>query len=418
VVGKFNLMSTQERLKNGGKGYKKLWEQSDISTRLAAGNTASGLYRFFLPAHETYEGCFDAYGNMVVDEPKAAVYDRRGVRVEHGSRWYIENVEYAGAKDADELSDKKREFPMTIEDAFREPSGSKLFSMYRINDQMAYNDVNIPPPVRYRLDWQNGVRKSRIVATPDPDGRFYFDARWALTETLINNVKERDGRFEPMNGTTGGGGVDPYNNDYFVDEGRRSNGAMLFKTRMMPAAPDAPSNRFFMEYIDRPATAMEFYDDCLKASWYSGMPILMERSSQAMENFFDREGCGAFLLRRPKSMMPKNERDSLKERKRRGLPSNKEINSDLANIHAAWITSYVGRMGGDADECFDNMPFPRSLNDWYDFDLEERTKHDATVAAQLCIVATSEAFSGLSYSAKTSTGRKPIMIPVGAKRVR
>ena len=68
-----------------------------------------------------------------------------------------------------------------------------------------------------------------------------------------------------------------------------------------------------------------------------------------------------------------------------GIPNSSE---DIKQAHAAaiemYIQSHVGHLGNGN---YGNMYFNRTLNEWSRFDINKRTKFDATISSGLAIMA-------------------------------
>jgi hypothetical protein len=79
------------------------------------------------------------------------------------------------------------------------------------------------------------------------------------------------------------------------------------------------------------------------------------------------------------------------ERELGGIPNSSE---DVKQSHASAIESYVEKYVGmdlsgtyrDCDE-MGTMPFTRTLEDWAKFDINDRTKFDASISSGLAIMA-------------------------------
>ena len=54
--------STSNALDKGGRNFKKLYDDSDVTKRNRNGQTSSGLYSLFIPMEWNYEGYIDSYG--------------------------------------------------------------------------------------------------------------------------------------------------------------------------------------------------------------------------------------------------------------------------------------------------------------------------------------------------------------------
>jgi len=76
---------------------------------------------------------------------------------------------------------------------------------------------------------------------------------------------------------------------------------------------------------------------------------------------------------------------SVAEKEVGGIPNSSE---DIKQAHAAaiemYIQSHVGHLG---DGNYGNIYFNETLNDWSKFDINKRTKFDATISSGLAIMA-------------------------------
>ena len=67
------------------------------------------------------------------------------------------------------------------------------------------------------------------------------------------------------------------------------------------------------------------------------------------------------------------------------IPNSSE---DIKQAHAAAIEMYIqDHVGMKPDNTFGAMYFNRTLNDWSRFDINKRTKYDATISSGLAIMA-------------------------------
>ena len=68
-----------------------------------------------------------------------------------------------------------------------------------------------------------------------------------------------------------------------------------------------------------------------------------------------------------------------------GIPNSSE---DIKQAHAAAIEMYINDHVGQLNEGnYGTMYFNRTLNDWSKFDINKRTKFDATISSGLAIMA-------------------------------
>ena len=78
---------------------------------------------------------------------------------------------------------------------------------------------------------------------------------------------------------------------------------------------------------------------------------------------------------------------SVSEKEIGGLPNSSE---DIKQAHASAIESHIDRHVGYNGETYGTMYFQNTLNDWAKFDINNRTKHDASITHSLAAaIATS-----------------------------
>ena len=144
---------------------------------------------------------------------------------------------------------------------------------------------------------------------------------------------------------------------------------------------DAPPNHFFLEYISRPQTAEIFFEDVLMACIFYGMPILAENNKPRLLYYFKRRGYRGFSMNRPDKIWNKL---STTEKEIGGIPNSSE---DIKQAHAAAVESYIEDHVGLLETSYGDMYFQKTLEDWAKFNINNRTKHDATISSGLAIMA-------------------------------
>ena len=144
---------------------------------------------------------------------------------------------------------------------------------------------------------------------------------------------------------------------------------------------DIPPNHFFLEYIARPQTAEIFFEDVLMACVFYGMPILCENNKPRLLYHFKRRGYRGFSMNRPDKVYNKL---SVTERDIGGIPNSSE---DIKQAHAAAIETYIESFVGLQEKGYGDMYFQRTLNDWSRFNINNRTKHDASISSGLALMA-------------------------------
>ena len=378
VVGKCMMGSTSNALDKGGDNFKKLYYNSDVTKRNRNGQTSSGLYSLFIPMEWNYEGFMDTFGFPVFIGQKSPVKGVDGEPITIGVIEHWEN-EVDGLKDdPDGLNEYYRQFPRTEAHAFRDEAKNTLFNLTKIYQQIDYNlEVNnVSSVTRGSFMWENGIKDTRVSFMPNKDGRFLIS--WVPPKNLQNRVIVNNGLKSPGNEHIGAFGCDSYDISGTVD-GKGSNGALHGLTKF--SMEDAPPNHFFLEYISRPQTAEIFFEDVLMACVFYGMPILAENNKPRLLYYFKRRGYRGFSMNRPDKIWNKL---STTEKEIGGIPNSSE---DIKQAHAAAIESYIEQYIGILQEGYGDMYFQKTLEDWGRFNINNRTKFDATISSGLAIMA-------------------------------
>tara|TARA_R110000868_G_scaffold5315_1_gene32515 strand:- start:2590 stop:4095 length:1506 start_codon:yes stop_codon:yes gene_type:complete len=378
IIGKCMMGSTSNALDKGGENFKKLYNDSDVTKRNRNGQTKSGLYSLFIPMEWNFEGFIDEFGHPVFSTPESDVCGPDGELIEVGVVDHWQNEVDGLKEDQDGLNEFYRQFPRTTEHAFRDETKNSIFNLVRIYEQIDYNEgvgslANISTG---NFQWENGVKDSKVVFYPDPRGR--FKVSWIPPINLQNNIIVKNGIKYAGNEHMGCFGCDSYDISGTVD-GRGSNGALHGLTKF--SMEDAPANSFFLEYIARPQTAEIFFEDVLMACVFYGMPILAENNKPRLLYYMRRRGYRGFSMNRPDKVWNKL---STAEKEIGGIPNSSE---DIKQAHAAAIEMYINDHVGHLGEGnYGTTYFTETLNDWAKFDINKRTKHDASISSGLAIM--------------------------------
>jgi hypothetical protein len=377
IIGKCMMGSTSNALDKGGRNYKKIYYDSDVTKRNRNGQTSSGLYSLFIPMEWNYEGYIDTYGYPVFDTPKQGVEGIDGQKIEIGVIEHWEN-EVDGLKDdPDALNELYRQFPRTEKHAFRDETKQSIFNLTKIYEQIDYNeDLKYSGVVTQgNFQWEGGIKDTSVHFLPSKQGRFFVS--WVPDIHQQNRYITKNGKKYPANEHLGAFGCDSYDISGTVD-GRGSKGSLHGLTKF---TMDGPPNLFFLEYIARPQTAEMFFEDVLMALYFYGMPLLAENNKPRLLYYLKRRGYRNYSMNRPDKTMYKL---SVAEKEIGGIPNSSE---DVKQAHAAAIESYIESFVGYNNEQYGSMYFQRTLEDWAAFDINNRTKHDASISSGLAIMA-------------------------------
>ena len=379
VIGKCMMGSTCNSSDKGGGNFKKLYRDSDVTKRNRNGQTSSGLYSLFIPMEWNYEGFIDEYGQPVFDTPEKEVKGPYGDYIDIGILEHWQNEVDGLKNDPDALNEFYRQFPRTEEHAFRDETKNSIFNLTKIYEQIDYNEVmeNNTSITTGNFQWINGVKDSRVIFYPDPKGR--FNISWVPQSHLQNRVIQTNNGKKPGNEHIGAFGCDSYDISGTVD-GQGSKGALHGLTKF--SMEDAPPNKFFLEYIARPQTAEIFFEDVLMALVFYGMPILAENNKPRLLYYLKRRGYRGYSMNRPDRVWNKL---SVTEKEIGGIPNSSE---DMKQAHAAAIEMYIqNHVGATPNGSYGDMFFNKTLNDWSKFDINNRTKFDASISSGLAVMA-------------------------------
>ena len=385
IIGKCMMGSTSNALSKGGANFKKLFEDSDLSTRNINGQTKSGMYSLFIPMEWNMEGFIDKHGMPVFYKPEIPLLGVDGEMITNGAIDYWQAEVDSLKKDPDALNEFYRQFPRTHSHAFRDESKSSLFNLTKIYQQIDYNDSLITEHhvTRGKFYWKDGIKDSMVIFSPDPKGR--FKVSWMPNKNITNIHSVKNGVKYPLNEHVGAFGCDSYDISGTVG-GRGSNGALHGLTKY--SMEEAPSNEFFLEYVARPQTAEIFFEEVLMACVFFSMPILIENNKPRLLYHFKIRGYRGYCMNRPDKHFNKL---SKTEKELGGIPNTSE---DVKQSHAAAIESYIEKhVGIELDSANRNasdmgsMYFTRTLEDWSRFDINNRTQYDASISSGLAIMA-------------------------------
>ena len=378
IVGKCMMGSTSNALDKGGENFKKLYYASDVTQRNRNGQTSSGLYSLFIPMEWNYEGFIDAYGLPVFDPPKDEVKDPHGELIITGVIEHWENEVDGLKSDQDGLNEYYRQFPRTEKHAFRDEAKESLFNLTKIYEQIDYNEdvKNKSLVTRGSFQWEGEKQDTIVRFVPNNNGRFLVS--WVPPANLQNRVIVKNGAKYPGNEHMGAFGCDSYDISGTVDK-KGSKGSLSGLTKF--SMENAPANMFFLEYIARPETAEIFFEDVLMALHFYGMPILAENNKPRLLYYLKRRGYRHFSMNRPDKVYNKL---SVTEKDIGGIPNSSE---DIKQAHAAAIESYIEDYVGITSNGYGQMYFQRTLEDWGKFNINNRTKHDASISSGLAIMA-------------------------------
>ena len=376
IIGKCFMPSTVNELsKSGGENFKNLWYDSDPDDVDANGRTRSGLYQYFTPAYDGYEGFIDEYGMSVIDTPSEE--QSKYIKKTIGAKEFLQNIRDSYKNNTSKLSEEKRQRPFNIDEAFRSDVNNSLFDVERIYQQIDFNNSSNPVTVYGDFVWKGGVEDSEVVWQPRKNGKFHM--AWIPPDERRNKKDTKNGRLYPGNHVELVAGCDPYDHDTTTDGRRSDAAAYVYKKFSMM---DDFSSVFVCEYIHRPPKAEIFYEDMIKMCYFYGCQILVENNKVGIIKYFERRGYNNYLMDRPES----THTSSSRTQKTKGIPSTgAAVLTAQAEAVSSYIYDHVGvnNETGEMGKCY----FNKLLEDWSKFEIDNRTKYDATVASSIALLA-------------------------------
>ena len=347
IIGKALFTSTVEE--GGSIPAQELWMGSGWQERDKELNrTKSGLCRLFTPAYENDEDFMDEYG--MCDRFKAKPYQQQ--------------IRDSLAGNPRQLASYIRKFPWTIEEAFYRDADLCPFNVLKLNEQLSViSFMSEPMYVQGNFVWEDDVKDTLVNFVESNSGRFLLHKNVDLSQGW--NHVEGDEKKKPLNSNVVIG-VDPFDHKTvdIVDQKRMSMGG-CYGFHKYDGLDSELSETFLFEYLARPDDPDDFYEDCLMAAYFFGCKVLVENNKSGFLNYFDRRGYSPWLIR------PKGGRKT-----QRGISAGVASKEQLASAFASYIENNT-----------EKIVFPRLLNDLLDFDIQNSTKNDATMASGWAIVA-------------------------------
>jgi len=137
------------------------------------------------------------------------------------------------------------------------------------------------------------------------------------------------------------------------------------------------------EYINRPGTVFEFYEDVLKQCVFYGHQVLSENNRVGLINWFTEHGYKNYLMRRPEA----THTSYSKSQKTLGIPTSGDVVRDaMIGGLEAYVVDAVGY--DESEDLGGKLYFNHLVEDLLVFESGDWQKYDATVAAGLAVLAT------------------------------
>lgn len=299
IIGKTISTSTVDEMQvAGGRIFKDLCDQSHYHQRTESGRTISGLYNFFMPASQGFDGVdkdgvpfLDEYGFDRVDEDGVSLSEKYHLAIREG---------YRKAGDTEGLIEYTRQFPLKWKDCWKQSARECNFNLAVIEDRLDHYRNGNPDVQRGNFMWVGAVQDSAVEWIPDPEGRFILSYQFD-DPRMANKCYWEDGRKFPSNTTKFVAGGDPYRFKT-TKTSRKSMGAgavFMYFDSSIDGTKDInewTTNRFTCSYEFRPKDKEAYGEDMIMMCHYFGCKMFPEINVDFLWEYFERRGYGGYLF--------------------------------------------------------------------------------------------------------------------------
>lgn len=380
-VGFCVIPSTANDAKSGGEPYKALFDES---SHFGNPYTATGLYRYFCPAYDGYEGFIDEYGLSIIDTPteeqKKYVRERYGMDIDCGAKEYLIRQRKL-ITDKKALSEEIRMNPFTEDEAFMIDQKKCYFNSEKIYNQIdiiAEDNIRLR---RVRLFWKDN---KTVDWADDKEGPWLVHKFPSDAEK--NKFKEDFGYKTPANMHKYVSGIDPFKSS--VISGKGSMGTCYVFERLDINDPNN-TGMPIAEYVDRPRLKSLFHEEMLKASVFWGYKACYENDvGDDFVDYFTNKGYKGYLMKTPDAAIDRNKRRHV---------SKYGVTSGDAFALARQLDTCITYI----ENYCDKIVFKDLLEELLQYDHEHRTVYDRTVAFMISLL------SGVSLESKKD--EKPLV---------
>jgi hypothetical protein len=366
-VGFCLIPSTANDAKSGGEPYKMLF---DGSSQFANQITATGLYRYFCPAYDGYEGFIDEFGMSIIEEPTKKQHEyiksRYGMDIKTGARQYLLDQRRI-ITDKKALSEEIRMNPFTEEEAFMIDQKQCYFNSEKIYNQIDFLKEERVSLRRIRLFWKN---EKEVDWADDKDGSWIVHK--LPNDTEKNKSVELDGVRSPANAHRYVSGIDPFKSS--VISGKGSMGACYVFERLDIADP-SNSCMPIAEYLGRPRLKSMFHDEMLKGAVFWGYKACYENDvGDDFVDYFMNKGYKGYLMRTPIAAINRHKTRNVQKY---------GVTSGDAFAMARQLDTAIGYIENHCEKIY----FNNLLEEMLQYDHEHRTPYDRTVAFMISLLS-------------------------------
>lgn len=380
VTGKASLVSTVNKGDKGGDRFKLVWEQSDQTQVNRLGQTASKLYRIFIPAYCGYEGYIDRFGRSVIENPtpeqtEFLKNDPRCPDPNIGAKQYLQMQRDLLKHDEEGLQEEIRQAPFTWKEVF-ETAGKKIHfnrkeheaQLEKIKDELQAQGRDREKGELGRRGWFRENTDGTVRFEDDSEGLWYIlqfpDNPNSFTKSEVYGTT----RYKPNNTSYGGAGLDPISNaGETVEKG--SDPCVIIRRRFSLLDPDKSGCPVAM-LLGRMSSKKLFNRQVFLGIKYYGVKLLGERAPTDWVDYAKENGYTDYLvgIQRSDGTMVYG-----------APPSNKDVAEEHLTV-----------MKDSSENDVEKIWFRRLIEDRLSFDINNRTDYDCAMADGYSLIAIKE----------------------------
>lgn len=377
VTGKASVVSTVNRGDKGGERFKVVWEQSNQEEVNRLRQTASKLYRIFIPAYYGYEGYIDRFGRSVVQQPTKEQTewlskDERCPDPTIGAKEYLQMQRDMLSSDEDGLQEEIRQAPFTWQEVF-ETAGKKIYFDKRSHEkQLNLIKDKLQEQGRDRdkgeLGRQGWMRENLdgTVRFEDNDKGLWFIHEFPDKPNLFEKrVYGGIAHYTPKNINYGGAGHDPIaHSDKTVEKGSDSTVVIRKGVDVLNPETSGMPVAFMVGRMDKKS---DIHKQVFLACKFYGVMMLGERAPTDWVDWAKENGYKDYMIgvkRSDGSVV-------------HGIPPQ---NKDAIEQH---LTEMVESSYNDVEKIW----FRRLIEDRLEFDVKNRTDYDGAISDGYALMA-------------------------------
>jgi hypothetical protein len=408
-IGLILAGSTVEDAQKGGENFRKVWENSKLSTmgkNMEYRHTLTKVVNLFFKTSDGYPGYVDRYGNSIIDTPTDEQYEDM-----------LKNNPYLPKKGAAQIikEDKMQALEAGQEYLYQQlclqnpESEAEAFMTMNQNNPLFINIIKgiieaLPNPNVDKFLRKGYFRWGDVIRKTNP---YWVDDVNGPVELTWLGVKENIYKFKPgINGSNapifnkekGIFSIDPYRNSIVKNNAKSSKLAMLGKlffdkpymdyhlhiknTRGVYEESYLPRPCIFLEMLVRSNYKDDFEQVIMIMTYYSMYVNIENEAATALTTYIIDRGFEGFLLTEPevtgKTAMATDADYLIKGYNTK--PENIDTGIDGLNDFLLGQADHLQEHTYDITEEPIRWPFMKSLQDALNFNKEDRTKNDLTMA--------------------------------------